>query len=608
MSSTSAGRNARRPVRRLLLGVVALSAAVSTRTTAANQTTKDLHALFAEERVHALRRDPTRSSANGDRRWNDRWADVSLAAIESEKAHLHRVIARLDAITQSALSAADRLNYTLFRMQRAQELEELELNWHLLPVRHNVGIHLADQLAGSLPFQTLKDYDDWLARLRAFPVYMDQTIALMREGIRARMLYPKATMQRVPRLVDRQIVADPAASGFYRPFTRFPASIGEADRARLAADAKTAIADGIVPAFRRFKEFFVGEYLPASFDRIGVWQMPGGDRIYDYWVRKNTTIAISAKEVHQRGLAEVARIHGEMQAAIREAGFKGTFAEFTTSLRTEPAYYYTSSDELLAAYRALAKRIDPLLVKVFKKLPRMPYGVEPVPSAFAADTVAGYYSRGTPDGTRAGTLFVNVSKPETRPKYEMLTLALHEGVPGHHIQRSIAMELVDVPAFRMDERFPVFSEGWALYAESLADDMGLTGDPHAKFGRLSGEMWRAVRLVVDTGIHWAQWDRQRAIDYFTEHTARPEDDIEQEIDRYSEIPGQALAYKIGEMKIKELRARASAALGEGFSLREFNNVVLELGTIPLGPLERHVDQWIAAHRADVRTRRVAVPR
>jgi uncharacterized protein (DUF885 family) len=586
----------RRHMPLVLLAIVALSAPVVTQP-AANQTTKDLRALFAEERVHELQIDPPRASASGDRRWNDRWPDLSLPAIEAEEEHLRHVLARLDGADQSQLSASDRLNYTLFRMQREQELEEHELRWYLLPVRHNVGIHVADQLASSLRFQTVKDYDDWLARLRSFPTYMDQTIALMREGIRTRTLYPKFTMQRVPKLIDRQIVAEPTASGFYRPFAQFPASIAEADRARLSADAKAAIATGVVPAYRKFKEFFSAEYLPASFATIGVWQMPAGDRVYNYWVRKNTTTAITAKEVHEQGLAEVARIHAEMQAAIDESGFKGTFAEFATFLRTDRRFYYASSDELLDAYRVLAKRIDPLLVKVFRKLPRMPYGVEPVPSGIAADTVAGYYGRGTADGTRAGTLFVNVSKPETRPKYEMLTLALHEGVPGHHLQRAIAMELTDVPDFRVDERFPVFSEGWALYAESLGEDMGLTSDPYARFGRLSGEMWRAVRLVVDTGIHWGHWDRPRAIAYFTEQTARPESDIEQEIDRYTEIPGQALAYKTGEMKIKALRARASAVLGKAFDLREFNNVVLELGTIPLGPLERHVDEWIAARRA-----------
>ena len=560
------------------------------------KTTTPLDELFARERAYQLQLDPVRTSSAGDRRWNDRWPDLSLEAMAAQQAHTREVLARLQGIDPGRLSPADRLNYDLFRDQRRLELEESEIRWYLLPVRHNIGIHVADQVAGGLPFQTVKDYEDWIARMRSFPVYMDQTIALMREGVRAHMVFPRDTMERVPRLVDAQIVDDPARSGFYKPFLRFPESIGAADRDRLGGQAREAIASAVVPSYRRLRELFAGEYLPAAPRAIGVWSMPEGERIYAHFVRKNTTTSMSPKEVHERGLAEVARLHGEMQAAMARTGFKGSFAEFTTFLRTDPRFYFESSDELLAAYRVMAKRIDPLLVKVFRKLPRRPYGVEPVPAAIAGDTVAGYYSRGTPDGTRAGTLFVNVSRPETRPRYEMLTLALHEGVPGHHIQRALAMELEDVPDFRRDERSPVFSEGWALYAESLGRDMGLFDDPYAELGALSGEMWRAVRLVVDTGIHWGRWDRDRAAAYFRDNTARPESDILQEIDRYSEIPGQALAYKTGEMKIKELRARASAALGPAFDLREFHEVVLELGTVPLGPLERHVDEWIADRR------------
>jgi uncharacterized protein (DUF885 family) len=556
-----------------------------------------LHGLFARERLYQLQLDPMRTSLSGDRRWNRAWPDLSPDAFEARKAHVRSVLAELDAIDQKSLSSADRLNSEIFRESRERERDELELRWHLLPVRHNVGIHVIDQQAGQLRFQTMADYEDWIERLRAFPAYMDQTIALMREGIRARMVFPKEAMARVPPMVQRHLVTDPAQSGFFKPFLRYPAEVAPADRARLDAAAKETIASGVVPAYRRFLEFFTRDYLPAAPTAVGVWTMPGGERLYRHFIRRNTTLDLTPGEIHERGLAEVARIRREMEAAIARTGFKGTFAEFTAFLRADPRFYFKTSDELLTSYRALAKRIDPLLVKVIRTLPRMPYGVEPVPAAVAADTVAGSYGRGTADGTRAGTLFVNVSMPETRPKYEMLTLALHEGVPGHHIQRALSMELRDVPDFRRDERSPVFSEGWALYAESLGRDMGLFDDPYSEFGALSGEMWRAVRLVVDTGIHWGRWDRERALLYFRDNTARPESDIVQEIDRYSEIPGQALAYKTGEMKIKELRARAQAALGPRFDLREFHDVVLELGTVPLGPLERHVDEWIAARRA-----------
>ncbi|MGH9863571.1 MAG: DUF885 domain-containing protein, partial [Candidatus Acidiferrales bacterium] len=502
-----------------------------------------LNALFKEEWEYRLKEDPVTATELGDRRYNDRWPDESLAAMERRHSHRREVIGQLDAIDLKKLSDTDRLNYALFRKQYELAVEGYQYRSYLIPLNQRDGIQTLNEVGDVINFEKVKDYEDWLARLRALPAYMDQTIALMREGIRARIVHSRVIMERLPDQIRKQIVDDPAKSFFYKPFLKFPADISATDQERLSAEGKKAIADQVVPAYRRLLEFFTKEYLPACFDKVGAWQLPRGKEFYTFRARVFTTTNFTPDEIHEIGQQEVKRIHAEMEKIIQQVGFKGTFQEFLQFMRTDPQFYYKDPQELLEAYRALSKRIDPALVKVFRKLPRMPYGVEPIPDNIAPDTTTAYYRQPSADGARAGTYFVNLYKPEVRPKYEMEALSIHEAVPGHHLQIALAMELGELPEFRRYGGYTAFVEGWALYSESLGEEMGFYTDPYSKFGQLTYEMWRAVRLVIDTGMHYKGWTREQAINYFKSYAAKTELDIVNEVDRYIAWPGQALAYK-----------------------------------------------------------------
>jgi len=553
--------------------------------------------LLEDEWEWTMRQFPTWASSLGDRRYNDRWEDASLQAVEARQQHRLEVLKRLQAIDRAQLPPADRANYDLFRKDLESDIEEHRFRMYLLPVNQRGGIQTEDELAERLRFQSVKDYEDWIARLRALPALVGQTTALMREGMKARLLWPRAVLQRVPAQIEKQVVARPEQSPFFKPFTSFPESVPQAERDRLTREAREAIERGVVPAYRDFHKFFTAEYLPASLEQVGAWQWPQGGEAYAFLARRYTTTDMTPQQIHEKGLSEVARIRAEMERIMRQVGFQGTLKEFFQKLRTDPQFYYKDSQELLDAYRAISKRIDPHLVKVFRVIPRMPYGVVPIPDKIAPDTTTAYYSQPAADGSRPGLYYVNLYKPETRPKYEMMALSLHEAVPGHHFQIARAQELGEIPKFRRFGGYTAFIEGWGLYAESLGDDMGLYDDPYSKFGQLTYEMWRAVRLVVDTGMHSMKWERQRAIDYFLDNAAKSENDIVNEIDRYITNPGQALAYKIGELKFKELRARAARELGAAFDVREFHDEALGSGAVPLDVLERNIDDWIARQKA-----------
>jgi len=553
---------------------------------------EELNRLFELEWEQELADEPTSASRLGDLRYNTKWPDLNQTAIDQRHAHRREILKQLDAFNVDGLSPVDRVNYRLFRHRYASAVEAHQYQWYLLPITQRGGIQDASSLANSLSFETVKHYEDWIARMRAFPAYMNQTIALMRAGIEKKMVHPQVVMKRVPAQIARQIVKDPSQSLFFKPFRRFPNSISKADRERLIREAKQTIAADVVEAYQRLQTFFEKEYLPACSQRVGVWQLPRGRELYAFRARRFTTTPLTPQQIHERGVKEVARIRAEMQKVIQQVEFKGTFKEFLEFLRTDSQFYYKNANDLLEASRAVCKKIDPQLVKLFHKLPRMPYGVESIPMHLAPDTTTAYYRRPSANGSRAGTYFVNLYKPEVRPKYEIEALSLHEAVPGHHLQISLAMELENLPAFRRYSGYTAFIEGWGLYSESLGEELGLYKDPYSKFGQLTYEMWRAVRLVVDTGMHSFQWPRQKAIDFFADNTAKTLHDIENEIDRYIAWPGQALAYKVGELKITELCTRAKDALGPKFNIRDFHNVVLSNGAVTLDVLESNVDEWI----------------
>jgi uncharacterized protein (DUF885 family) len=558
---------------------------------------KELHQLFEAEWERGLRENPVFATYIGDPRYGDRWSDLSPAALAESHAGDRAALAAVERIDPAGLSPEDQLNRELFRRQTLSRLADYAYGEHYTPLSHRSGVTSLHRLADVIVFRDVRDYEQWLARMNTADRFIDQHVALLREGVKRRMVSPQVTMQRLPAQIAKQIVEDPTASPFYDAFRRMPASIPDAERERLQAAARTAIATKIVPSYRRLKQYIERDYLPRTRQSVGLWDTPNGVERYAELARFYTTTDLTPDQVHDIGLAEVARIRGEMLRVIERTGFEGSFDEFLHYLRTDPKFRYTDPQELLVAYEAMSKRVDPMLPRFFGKLPRMPYGVRPIAPQIAPDTTTAYYQSPSMDGRRAGYYYVNLYRPEERPKYEIPVLTIHEAVPGHHLQIALAQELGELPKFRRDFEATAYIEGWALYSESLGEEMGFYDDPYDKFGQLTYEMWRAVRLVVDTGLHHKHWSRQQAIDYFRSNAAKSELDIVNEIDRYIGNPGQALAYKIGELRIKELRREATDRLGDRFDIRAFHDVVLGSGPVPLDVLSGNVRAWIDANLA-----------
>ena len=562
--------------------------------------TEQLHQLFDAEWERGLKDSPESATFFGDARYNDRWTDWSPQAIEARDAADRAVLEALARIPRDRLPAAEQVNYDLFRQRYETAVAFQRFHTEQLPVSPIGfdGFGSAATLAQITPFAKAADYEQWIRRLRAYGTLVDQNIALMRAGMAAKRVPPREPMTRLVRQIQGFVTAKPEDSPLYAPLKQVAAGVPAADAERLRAQAASAIREVVTPAWQRFSAFYEKEYLPACRLTIAAEDFPDGVALYEQAVRYHTTTRLTPDQIHEIGLAEVARIRAEMEKIREQVKFKGDLPAFFRHLRSDKKFYYKTGEELLAAYRVLAKRIDPQLVKLFGRIPRTPYGVEPVPELEAPNQTTAYYRSPAEDGSRAGYFFANLYKPETRPKWEMEALTVHEAVPGHHLQIALAQELGELPKFRRLGHYTAFVEGWGLYSESLGGELGLYADPYSKFGQLTYEMWRAVRLVIDTGIHHKGWTRQQAIDYFGANAAKTANDIAVEVDRYISWPGQALAYKIGELRIKALRARAREALGDAFDVRRFHDVVLGNGAVPLDVLEAAVDAWIASEHGN----------
>ena len=558
---------------------------------------ESLEAVISNHWDWVLEQYPEYRREYGDMSGNQSWTDLSAEVLERRNQDTKAFIDDLDRIDPASLSETAQLNQRMLKTSLQEEVESYENGLHLIALNMRSGPQHRYTMVERLPMATETDYVDWLARLENLPAQLTQYQALLQAGVDRERTQARIIIERVPNQLDALIVTKPEDSPFWGVFESMPASISDESAAALKSSARMIIAEQLTPAYAEFKRFIEEEYLPKTRERPGIGTLPGGKAVYAMLARHFTTTNMTPEEIHNIGLSEVARIRGEMEEVIEDVGFEGDINAFNDFLRTDPQFYYETAEELLEGYQAVSKRLDPELVKLFGKLPRMPYGVRPIAPELAPDTTTAFYMRPALDGSRPGWYYVNLYKPEVRPKYEMEVLSVHESVPGHHLQIALAQEIEGLPEFRRNSSVTAFIEGWGLYSERLGYDMGLYKDPYSRYGQLIYDMWRAVRLVVDTGIHYFGWSRQEAIDYFKDNAAKTEADIINEIDRYIGWPGQALAYKIGQLKMLELRAKAEDELGDRFDIRAFHDELLGAGAIPLDALENRMNRWISAEKA-----------
>ncbi|WP_243041835.1 DUF885 domain-containing protein [Dyella sedimenti] len=585
--------------RMLVSGLLAAACAVSAQAATPDVATrvKALNDLLAEQWQHGLENQPEFATILGDLRYNDRWSDASLAHSQAEYAKTQDFLKRFQAIDTTGFPDEDKLNQQLMVRQLQDALKAHELKIDEMPLDQMNGVHLA--LAGfvsSIPFDNAKEYDDYLARLKAVPRLMDQVVELARQGEKDGMMPPKYLLEKVVTQIDS--IAKPAGmdSVFAEPLKHFPKSVPAAEQKRLHDAILAAIDQDVRPAYRKLGEFVAKDYAPHGRSEPGVWQLPNGDAIYRFDVEQMTTTRETPERIHELGLAEVKRIEGEMTAIAKAQGY-ADLASFRAALKNDPRTHAKSREDILDRYRGYIAGMQPELPKLFGLLPKTKVQVVPVEAFREKEAAAAEYHQGTPDGSRPGQIFVNTGDFANRSVLTIESTAYHEGIPGHHMQISIAQTLPKLPPFRQQAGYTAYVEGWALYAERLGKDIGFYKDPLSDYGRLSDELLRADRLVLDTGVHYKHWTRQQMVDFFHAHSSEDEPDVQAETDRYVTWPGQALAYKMGQLKILELRERAKKALGEQFDIRAFHDEILGGGALPLDVLEARTDAWIAAVKA-----------
>ncbi len=557
-----------------------------------------LHALFDRHWEESARRSPERATFRGDHRFGDRFTDASPAARAAHDAWTRDTLLEAETLPPQALSATDRVSRELFLHDLAQQIRlQAYPGWRSRSLVSQFGFQ--SRLAGLLqasPVSNAAEVRQMLARLAAYPARVDQEIVHLREGLAAGWASPRPVLERALQQIDGQLPVDVTDSPFYAPYKNLGVGIPAAEQEALRSQARQAIAEQVYPAMRKLRSFAQNESLPLAPPDGALSRYPGGSAVYAELVRQHTTTEQTPQQIHDIGRSQLARLRGEMEATMRESGFKGDFAAFVGYLNSDPKFFHSSPEALLAGYRDIGKRIEPELPKLFIELPRMPYGVRAMPAHLGMGA-AEYYNGPSLDGKRPGWFYANVLAYRTRPIWGMETLVAHEAVPGHHLQVARATELGSLPPFRRNAGYTVYSEGWALYAETLGSQLGLYTDPHSRFGHLQWQAFRAARLIVDTGLHALGWTREQAINFMIERTGVGAVQVATEVDRYYSNPGQALAYMIGQLKIVELRGPPQARLGSRWDIRSFHNAVLDQGAVPLPVLERIVDDWIAAQLA-----------
>ena len=560
---------------------------------------EQLAALFDEQFEEALERNPIMATAIGDLRYNDQLPNfLSPEVIAEAEAFEKRWLEKIQSIDRGALSGQDRLSYDVFVYEREQSIEGSRFPSELMPIDQftNIANFFAQLGSGQSiqPFNTEKDYRDFLSRIDGGIAILDQAIVNMRLGLERGVTQPRPLMEKVLPQLAAHVVEEPTESVFYRPLVEFPEAVDASVHEELRAAYVTAIREQLIPAYERLHEFVRDEYVPGCRETVAISALPDGDAWYAFLVKAQITTGLTPDEIHQFGVAEVARITAEMERVKVEVGFDGTLQEFFSFLETDEQFYFESEEAVIAAYTEIRERINGLLPKLFDIMPKADYEVQPVPEFMAESSAGASYQPGTPDGSRHGVFYINTHNLKAQPRFLVETLSIHEASPGHHFQVSIAQEIEELPSFRRFGGTTAYAEGWALYAESLGKELGLFTEPYQYYGRLSDEMLRAMRLVVDTGLHAKGWSRQRAIDYMMEHSSMAESDVVAEVERYLAIPGQALAYKVGQRVISGLRAEAEERQGEAFDVKAFHRAVLVDGALPMDVLSVKMKEWMVA--------------